>query len=103
MVSAKRFQRKIEDFVCAHCGVKVKGSGYTDHCPVCLWSRHVDVNPGDRASECGGMMEPVDVEMKDGQKVIHYRCVKCKMEHRVKALPEDNEEEVIRIIKERAN
>jgi hypothetical protein len=46
-------------------------------------------------------MEPVDIEIEDGEKIIHYRCVKCKFEHRVKSLPEDNQEEIIRLIRER--
>ncbi|MFA6992594.1 MAG: RNHCP domain-containing protein, partial [Candidatus Gracilibacteria bacterium] len=40
----KRFSRTIEDFVCEKCGAKVKGDGYTNHCPKCLWSKHVDIN-----------------------------------------------------------
>lgn len=50
----KKFQRQIEDFVCEKCGKEVKGDGYTDHCPRCLRSKHVDVNPGDRRSKCNG-------------------------------------------------
>ncbi|MBU3901416.1 RNHCP domain-containing protein, partial [Patescibacteria group bacterium] len=50
-MQSKKFQRKIEDFVCGHCGPKIKGTGYTDHCPKCLWSQHVDVNPGDRQAD----------------------------------------------------
>ncbi|HLL91284.1 MAG TPA: RNHCP domain-containing protein, partial [Tepidisphaeraceae bacterium] len=56
-----RFTRQVEDFTCGHCGRSVRGNGYTNHCPGCLWSRHVDVNPGDRAAACGGLMEPVAV------------------------------------------
>ena len=43
------FTRKVEDFTCEHCGREVHGNGYTNHCPHCLHSKHVDVNPGDRA------------------------------------------------------
>ena len=28
----------------------MKGNGYTNHCPKCLWSKHVDINPGDRGA-----------------------------------------------------
>ncbi|MEK7061411.1 MAG: RNHCP domain-containing protein, partial [Patescibacteria group bacterium] len=43
------FVKKIEDFVCKVCGTKVKGTGYTNHCPNCLYSLHVDEEvPGDR-------------------------------------------------------
>lgn len=93
----RKFQRKIEDFVCAHCGAKVKGNGYTDHCPTCLWSRHVDINPGDRVAECRGMMEPVDIEMKEGKWVIHYCCQRCGHKFRVKATKNDNLDEITRL------
>jgi hypothetical protein len=55
------FKKTKEDFVCEHCGKPVVGNGYTNHCPECLWSKHVDVNPGDRAATCLGLMEPVGV------------------------------------------
>ena len=61
----RRFARTVEDFVCEKCGTQVEGDGYTNHCPHCLWSRHVDVNPGDRKATCKGMMEPVAVVAED--------------------------------------
>lgn len=93
----KKFQRKIEDFVCVSCGAKVKGTGYTDHCPNCLWSRHVDINPGDRQSDCRGAMEPVGAEVKSGEKIIYYQCQKCGFKHRVKAAAEDDFEAMIKL------
>lgn len=74
---SRKFQRRIEDFTCEHCGALVTGDGYTNHCPVCLWSKHVDVNPGDRAADCGGLMEPVGAEQKSGEIIIVHRCVEC--------------------------
>lgn len=77
MIKNKQFQRKIEDFTCNNCGFFVMGTGYTNHCPHCLYSRHVDINPGDRAAKCGGMMKPAGV-IKNGNNydIIHV-CVKC--------------------------
>lgn len=73
-----KFQRTVEDFTCEHCGVHVIGNGYTNHCPQCLWSKHVDINPGDRASDCGGMMEPLSVEGSTGKGYrIRHHCQKC--------------------------
>jgi len=97
-MKSKKFQRRIENFVCKKCGAHVKGSGYTDHCPVCLWGRHADVNPGDRAAECGEMMEPMRAEAKNGQYFIHYKCTECGHEFRVKSAPEDNFDEIIQLI-----
>lgn len=37
------------------------GSSHRNHCPNCLYSLHVDITPGDRAADCGGIMEPVAV------------------------------------------
>jgi len=48
LLPEKKFQKRIENFTCEKCGLFVKGTGYTDHCPNCLWSKHMDINPGDR-------------------------------------------------------
>ncbi len=88
-METKRFQRAIEDFVCEHCGAQVKGTGYTNHCPRCLWSKHVDVNPGDRAERCGGMMEPIALEGSSPEYRIVHRCTRCSLERRVSAAPDD--------------
>jgi len=90
MTPQKKFQRTEEDFTCEQCGFFVQGNGYTNHCPRCLWSKHVDVNPGDRAAVCGGAMEPVSVELKDGEYIILHRCVKCGFEKRNKASKSDD-------------
>ncbi len=71
------FIRKIEDFVCEQCGARVTGSGYTNHCPKCLWSKHVDEHPGDRASLCKGAMEPRSVEVVKGAEKVVHRCLVC--------------------------
>ena len=90
-MESKRFVKNDDGFICAHCGKEVKPLGYTsrDHCPFCLWSIHVDVNPGDRANECRGNLVPVKVET-DSKKgyVIVYRCDKCGEIHRNRAANE---------------
>jgi hypothetical protein len=86
----KKFIRTIENFICGHCKAKVKGNGYTNHCPKCLWSRHVDNYPGDRENPCGGMMEPVALEIKKGVYHITHLCLSCKTEARCKSSPEDD-------------
>ncbi len=94
-----KFIRKTEDFLCANCGFEVVGNGYTNHCPKCLWSKHVDVNPGDRMSGCGAMMEPVRVEGRIGDYSLVHRCVKCGYEKMNKVSKEDGFEKVIEISK----
>ena len=46
----KLFSKKDESFVCENCKKEVEVLNYTsrDHCPFCLYSKHVDINPGDR-------------------------------------------------------
>ncbi len=93
----KKFQKRKENFVCRHCGFFVYGNGYTDHCPKCLWSRHVDINPGDRKSSCRGMMEPIGVEVKKEEHSIYYHCVKCGYGHRVKSVSRDSQEKILEL------
>ena len=84
----KRFAKNDSGFICGHCGREVKplGSSSRNHCPHCLWSIHIDENPGDRACDCLGLMEPILVEPdpKKGFVVIH-RCEKCGEIRRNKA------------------
>ncbi|MDH5506346.1 MAG: RNHCP domain-containing protein [Anaerolineae bacterium] len=94
---SRKFQRKVEDFVCENCGLLVKGSGYTNHCPACLWSKHVDVHPGDREAACQGMMPPVGVEQRAGKYRILHRCVQCAAEKWNKAAPQDDFEVLLQI------
>jgi hypothetical protein len=94
-----KFKRTIEDFICEHCGRKVKGNGYTNHCPHCLWSKHVDINPGDREADCGGLMEPIDVELKKGLYIIKQKCVKCGHFRRNKVCPEDDFQKILELSK----
>ncbi|MCR4279898.1 MAG: RNHCP domain-containing protein [Candidatus Komeilibacteria bacterium] len=86
---SKKFQRTIENFKCEHCGYDVVGTGYTNHCPACLYSKHVDINPGDRAAQCGGMMNPVEYYLKAGEVVIVHQCEKCGHRRPNKVSPED--------------
>jgi rubrerythrin len=99
MIEEKKFKRKTEDFVCENCGEMVKGNGYTDHCPKCLFSKHVDINPGDRNAYCRGIMEPIGVEKNGELYILLYQCQKCGYKHKVKKAEEDNFEEIIKISK----
>ena len=91
------FTRKKENFVCEHCGHQVEGTGYTNHCPKCLWSKHFDIEPGDRAQSCGGLMAPIDVFYQSGEWVVVHECQKCGERRRKKITPKDEFEEVIRL------
>jgi DNA-directed RNA polymerase subunit RPC12/RpoP len=88
------FIARQEPFVCEHCGATVeplqRGS-YRNHCPHCLYSKHVDEEgPGDRVSLCGGLMEPIGLDSVSGKGwLVIHRCVKCGKEIRNKAAPDD--------------
>ena len=71
-----------EVFTCKVCGWLVTpegaGSGHRNHCPNCLASLHLDVEPGDRAADCGGIMDPVAVWVrKGGEWAVVHRCRRC--------------------------
>jgi len=90
-----RFTRRREDFACLHCGATVRGTGYTNHCPSCLWSRHVDVKPGDRSATCGGAMEPVGALSEGGNLVVVQRCTECGHTWRNRVAPADDRDAVL--------
>ncbi|SMF53758.1 RNHCP domain-containing protein [Tistlia consotensis] len=100
---AKRFQRRVEDFVCEHCGRAVTGDGFTNHCPACLWSKHVDLDPGDRAAGCGGAMRPVAVESRARGYLITHRCERCGLEKRNRASPADDFAAILAVARGRAD
>ncbi len=69
-------------FLCIHCNqaipATVPGSEHRNHCPSCLWSKHLDVRPGDRRSSCQGAMEPIALWIrKSGEWAIVHRCSRC--------------------------
>ena len=74
--------RKNEGFTCKNCGREVSylafGTRNRNHCPFCLFSLHVDDEPGDRKSDCGGLMEPIGKIYKpDGEEVLVHKCLNC--------------------------
>ena len=96
-----RFKMIDEDFICKECGFTVKALGYTarDHCPNCLTSIHLDINPGDRLCECFGTLRPIAVEpSKKGSYKIVYKCDKCSMIKRNKMANDDNMDLIIKIM-----
>jgi RNHCP domain-containing protein len=97
MTQPRSFTRRREDFTCLRCGTPVRGSGYTNHCPRCLWSRHVDINPGDRAAECGGAMEPVGALRESDRIVVVHRCVACGHSRRNRSAADDDRDVVLEL------
>ncbi len=91
-MDTKKFKMIDEGFVCENCKRKVSPLLYTarDHCPFCLYSKHLDINPGDRASDCLGVLKPIGIfKFKDTYK-IKYKCLKCGIEkNNIMAIDDD--------------
>ncbi len=90
-----RFTPCLESFHCAHCGKEIHpegaGSQHRNHCPHCLYSLHVDEEPGDRKATCHGQMEPIGVISKgDGDWSILHLCKSCGKLSLNRALADDN-------------
>ena len=71
-----------DSFTCKVCGRLVAsagaGSNHRNHCPNFLSSLHLDIEPGDREADCGGIMDPVGVWVrKNGEWAIIHRCRRC--------------------------
>lgn len=102
----KRFTEIDEEFVCSHCGRKVPKLGYScrNHCPYCLYSKHVDINPGDRAETCQGKLRPIGLEIdsKKGYVIIH-KCEKCGKIRKNKAAKDDNMDLMIQLSAQHEN
>ena len=80
----KLFNMIDEQFICENCGREVTKLNYTarDHCNYCLYSKHVDIMPGDRKNTCQGLLKPIGIEKyRDTFKII-YRCEKCHQLHK---------------------
>ena len=95
----KKFTMRDEEFICKNCGKLVSPLEYTarDHCPFCLYSLHVDINPGDRENTCRGLLKPIGIEkFKDTYKII-YRCEKCHQNHKNIMATDDDMDLIIKL------
>jgi hypothetical protein len=76
-------------FKCSHCKQWVSINGYMgtanrNHCPLCLWSKHVDEQKGDREATCLGGMRPIGLTFKhegrerQGELMLVHECAGCQ-------------------------
>lgn len=91
----KKFSRTTENFAYVVCAHFVEGNGYRNHCPNCLYSKHVDINPGDRQESCQGLLKPIaqSYHKKKGVIIVH-ECVNCKTIRRNRISEYDNLERI---------
>jgi hypothetical protein len=92
---ARHARAQPSSFRCGHCRLDVSldavGTAHRNHCPNCLWSRHVDDSPGDRAAECGSLMEPIAITVRgNGEWVLVHRCRGCDELHLNRTAGDDN-------------
>jgi RNHCP domain-containing protein len=89
-------RRGPDSFRCRNCRLDVPmaapGTKHRNHCPNCLWSRHVDDDvPGDRAADCSGSMEPIGISVRDGGEwSLVHRCTACSTVHVNRIAGDDN-------------
>ncbi|HZQ38117.1 MAG TPA: RNHCP domain-containing protein [Dehalococcoidia bacterium] len=92
-----------ETFRCRHCRVLVgalpSGGRFRNHCPRCLYSRHVDGDrPGDRTSDCGESMPPIGVFVRPkGEHVLVHRCLGCGLERHNRIAADDDFALILRL------
>jgi len=96
---------KDEEFICENCNKFVNKLNYTarDHCPYCLYSKHVDNNPGDRKNECKGLLRPISIEKYKNTYKIIYKCIKCHKIHKNIMAIDDNFDLIIELSKNQTN
>ena len=88
-------RREPASFRCGNCRLDVSteavGTAHRNHCPNCLWSRHVDRTPGDRDAGCGSLMEPIAITVRgQGEWVLVHRCLGCDELHMNRSAGDDN-------------
>lgn len=80
-------------------GALPSGGRHRNHCPFCLWSRHVDERRrGDRASACGASMRPEGVfARRNGEGVIVHRCDGCDVVRHNRIAADDDASVLLRL------
>jgi hypothetical protein len=85
-----------EPFKCRHCrafvGIPPTGGRNRNHCPLCLYSLHVDgKTPGDRASDCRSSMAPIGTFYRPNlEQVVVHRCLGCGFVRYNRVAADDN-------------
>ena len=95
MVRSQRNTEVNKDFKCLHCHFYVSANTFIagvnnrNHCPYCLWSRHMDLfEAGDRLAVCKAEMKPIGLTLKRtrkkygkatyGELMLIHQCSDCE-------------------------
>lgn len=97
----KKFNMIDDEFICENCHKLVNKLNYSarDHCNHCLFSKHVDIFPGDRSNDCCGLLKPIGIEKHKNTFKIIYKCEKCKTIHKNIMANDDNMNVIIELSK----
>ncbi len=91
------------------------GTKHRNHCPFCLWSRHLDLEEsGDRKSKCQGLMKPIALTFKKegkdkwgkerpGEVMLVHQCFGCGKISINRIAGDDNEEEILKMLESSKN
>jgi len=105
-----------DKFICENCHrpvlLKALGTTHRNHCPFCLYSKHVDEKTsGDRKSLCGGLMKPVGLTFKhegkdkftgqerQGELMVVHCCLNCGKISLNRIAGDDEPEAILKIFK----
>ena len=107
-------------FTCINCRRWVfiniyMGTNNRNHCPYCLWSRHVDMQiPGDRSSGCDVGMKPIAVTLKKagtdkwgnkkpGEVMLVHECTRCGKISINRVAADDDAKEIMKVFENSLN
>jgi len=112
-----KLEEKKGGFRCCNCGqwvpfTEFMGTEHRNHCPFCLWSKHVDLEkPGDRKSKCQAGMKPIGLTFKhegvdkygrlrQGELMLIHECTGCGKISINRIAADDNEEMILKVFSE---
>jgi len=112
-----KLEEKKGGFRCCNCGQRVPfsefmGTAHRNHCPFCLWSKHVDLEkPGDRKSGCQAGMKPIGLTFKhegvdkygrlqQGELMLVHECTGCGKISINRIATDDDEKVILKVFEE---
>lgn len=112
----KSGERK-RSFRCCNCGKWILfsefiGTEHRNHCPFCLWSKHVDLEKqGDRKSKCQTGMKPIGLtfkhegadkygKLRQGEILLIHECAGCGKISINRIAGDDNPKAILKIFEE---
>ncbi len=107
-------------FQCEYCGKWIEitefmGTEHRNHCPFCLWSKHVDLDePGDRKAKCKAKMKPIGLTFKhegldkygkpkQREIMLIHECTGCEGININRLAGDDDSSQIINILDESQN